>query len=314
MKSQDTKLIRLQKYIADCGVTSRRKAEELIISGVVKVNGIKQTTLGSKVDPSQDVVEVRGQIIDLLAIDHIYLVLNKPRGYVTTVTDPEGRKTVMDLIPIKTRVYPVGRLDYLSEGLLLLTNDGDFANFIMHPKYEITKVYEVKVFGKVSENILSQLKKGAHIDGQLLRPKSVRVIEQLPGKTWLEFRLEEGKNREIRKICEACGVTIDKLKRVAIGNLSIKGLQPGKWTYITKNELFKAIGINKDGTKRSGAMEYVSIKKSINLKKFSKKQKDAKLANSKDFEKYNKENYFKTIERQKEILKEIQAQQRAEKS
>lgn len=295
-------LMRLQKYIADCGVTSRRKAENLIIEGVVRVNGKKVTELGSKVDPAADVIEVRGQVIDLLTIDHLYLVLNKPRGYMTTSSDPEGRKTVMDLIPIKTRVYPVGRLDYLSEGLLILTNDGDFANIIMHPKYEVTKIYEVKVFGKVNERLLSDLKKGVHVDGVSLRPKSVRVIEQLPGKTWLEFRLEEGKNREIRKICEACGVTIDKLKRVAIGNLSIQGISPGKWSYITKAELFKLIGINKDGSKRSDALEYRSLKKTINAKKFSKKQKDAKMADSKEFEKYSKANYFATIARQKEII------------
>ena len=129
--SKNPKLIRLQKYIADCGVTSRRKAEGLILDGEVVVNGRIITELGTKVDPQEDTVEVSGKMIDLLTVDHLYLVMNKPRSYMTTVSDPEGRKTVMDLVPINTRVYPVGRLDYLSEGLLLLTNDGDFANSIM---------------------------------------------------------------------------------------------------------------------------------------------------------------------------------------
>src|SRR5690554_3172731 len=128
MKSQANRLMRLQKYIADCGVTSRRKAEDLIVAGKVKVNDKVVVELGTKVDPQTDVVSVNGKVIDLLSVDHVYLALNKPRSYMTTVSDPEGRKTVMDLVPIKTRVFPVGRLDYLSEGLLLMTNDGEFAN------------------------------------------------------------------------------------------------------------------------------------------------------------------------------------------
>lgn len=307
---QKPNLIRLQKYIADCGVTSRRKAEILIADGDVKVNGRIETTLGTKVDPQNDVVQVQGKIIDLLTVDHVYIVLHKPRGYVTTVSDPEGRKTVMDLVPIKTRVYPVGRLDYLSEGLLLVTNDGDFGNFIMHPKYQVTKTYEVKVFGKVNDTILKSLRKGANVDGQLLLPKSVRVIERLPNKTWLEFRLDEGRNREIRKICEANGLVIDKLKRVAIGNLSVDGLAPGRWEYLIKDELFKSIGINKDGSKRADAVDYQSRKKSVDVKKYSKRQKGAKLANDNEFEKYKKENYFATLQRQKEIRAAIALQKK----
>ncbi|MBT4791338.1 MAG: rRNA pseudouridine synthase [Halobacteriovoraceae bacterium] len=297
--------------MADCGVTSRRKAEELIAEGKVVVNGKKVKEQGVKVDPQEDVVEVSGKTIDILTVDHIYLVMNKPRSYISTVSDPEGRKTVMDLIPIKTRVYPIGRLDYLSEGLLLFTNDGDFANKVMHPKFQITKTYEVKVFGKVNDTLLRKLRTGVEEGGDFLKPMSVRVIQQLPNKTWLEFRLTEGKNREIRRICEGCGITIDKLKRVAIGNLSISGLQPGRWNYVTKSDLFKQIGITKDGSKRSDYEEYVSLKKSLDVKRSSKRQKDATPADSKEFNRYRKDEYYETLKLQKEA-KTLRDQERAE--
>ncbi|MCO4754278.1 MAG: rRNA pseudouridine synthase [Bacteriovoracaceae bacterium] len=309
MKNQS---IRLQKYIADCGVTSRRKAEELILKGKVKVNDRVVTELGTKVALEGDVVMVNGEIIDLLSVDHVYLALNKPRSCVTTVHDPEGRKTVMDLVPIKKRVFPVGRLDYLSEGLLLLTNDGDLANMIMHPSFEVTKVYEVKVFGRVNEMLLNKLKAGIVSHDGVLKPKSVRILEQLPQKTWLEFRLNEGKNREIRRICEAAGVTIDKLRRVAIGNLSIDGINPGQWEYITKADLLKKIGINKDGSKRQNAEVYVSTKRSVDVKKGSKKQKNATIADSKDFTKFRKEIYFETLDSIKKT-KAISAAKKQEK-
>ncbi|MBI99796.1 MAG: pseudouridine synthase [Halobacteriovoraceae bacterium] len=298
--------------MADCGVTSRRKAEDLIVQGRVKVNDKVVKELGTKVSLEGDVVMVDGEMIDLLSVDHIYIALNKPRSYMTTLSDPEGRKTVMDLIPIKQRVFPVGRLDYLSEGLLLMTNDGDMANMIMHPKFEVTKVYEVKVFGRVNEMLLNKLKAGIVSHDGILKPKSVRVLEQLPQKTWLEFRLNEGKNREIRRICEAAGVTIDKLRRVAIGNLSIDGLQPGRWEYITKAELLKKIGINKDGSKRANAEVYVSQKRSVDVKKSSKKQKNATIADSKDFTKFRKEIYFETLDNIKKT-KAISAQKKTQK-
>lgn len=300
MKKEKSKEIRLQKYIADCGVTSRRKSELLIAEGKVAVNEQIVTEMGIKVNPAVDVISVDGKIIDIEAIDHVYLVMNKPRSCVTTVSDPEGRKTVMDLVPISTRVYPVGRLDYLSEGLLIFTNDGDLANKIIHPRFGIVKTYEVKVFGKITDTVLKSLREGIHVDGSHLKPKSVRVIEQLPTKTWLEFRLEEGKNREIRKICEGNGVTIDKLKRVAIGSLNILGVQPGKWNYYSKPELLKAIGLNKDGTLRPHAGEFQSAKKSIDVKKFSKRQKDAKVASSSEFSRYRKEEYYNTLKIQSE--------------
>tara|TARA_Y100000768_G_scaffold388410_1_gene384199 strand:+ start:149 stop:1108 length:960 start_codon:yes stop_codon:yes gene_type:complete len=307
--SQDQNLMRLQKYIADCGVTSRRKAEDLIVQGRVRVNGKKVTELGTKVDAELDAVMVDGQPIDLMAVDHLYLLMNKPRSVMTTVSDPEGRKTVMDFVPIKTRVFPVGRLDYLSEGLLLLTNDGELANKIIHPSFGIVKTYEVKVFGRVNELVLKNLRSGINTSDGVLKPKSVRVIEQLPNKTWLEFRLEEGKNREIRKICEGHGVIIDKLKRVAIGGLSVDGIAPGNWVYLTKSELLKSMGLNKKGHKLPQVSEYQSDKKSISVKTISKKQKDAKPANAREYSRYRKEEYYETLR----IQKEAQAKRDLEK-
>lgn len=311
---KEVNLVRLQKYIADCGVTSRRKAEELITAGHVKVNGVKATELGTKVDPFNDSVMLKGEIIDHQRVDNIYVVVNKPRGYVTTVSDPEGRKTVMDLVaPIKQRIFPVGRLDYLSEGLLLMTNDGEFANKIMHPRFEIVKTYEVKIFGRVNEALLKKLKAGTSGPDGDLRPRSVRVIETLPNKTWVEFRLNEGKNREIRRICEAAGVTIDKLKRVAIGALSISTIKPGDWEFISKKDLLVAMGLNKDGTKSKAENSYVSPKKTINLSKAFKKQKNAKIASDEAFGRYKKESYYETIKIQKEALAKREEQKEQEK-
>lgn len=297
IENQSNEKLRLQKFIADCGVTSRRKAEELILQGRVRVNGDKITQLGAKVDITEDVVEVDGKILSREVVDKVYILLNKPRGIMTTVHDPEGRQTVMDIIPkLKQRVYPVGRLDYHSEGLLLLTNDGEMANKIMHPSSEVVKVYEVKVFGAVTPKILSLLREKRQVferdaNGRVrkawVRPKSVRVVKQLPNKTWLEFRLNEGRNREIRKICDAVGLTIDKLKRVAIAALNIDGLAPGKFQFLTKDELVKALGMtNLD-------VRFVSSKRTLDLNK--KGHQDTKRANDNYFKKYRKHRYLKTL-------------------
>jgi 23S rRNA pseudouridine2605 synthase len=220
----------------------------------------------------------------------------------TTLSDPEGRETVKDIIyDCAERVYPVGRLDYLSEGLLIMTNDGDLANKIMHPRYEVTKVYEVKVFGHVHEGILSKIKRGVMTEDGLLKPKSVRVIEQLPNKTWLEFRLNEGKNREIRKICEAVDLVVDKLRRVAIEGLNIQSLGVGKYVYTERKELMKALGLNNDGTKKS-VRSFISAKKSLNVGKISKiVGKTAKPADDKRFQNFKKESYYETVRSIKEV-------------
>lgn len=313
---QETPSMRLQKFLADCGVTSRRKAEELIVQGKVKVNGRVVKELGTKVIPDEDVVEYDGKPLNLLSVDKIYVLLNKPRGVVTTVHDPEGRSTVIDYCKgIDARIFPVGRLDYSSEGLLLLTNDGEMANMIMHPRYEVTKVYEVKVFGQMTEAILAKLRAGMYFPEGFVKPVSVRVIETMTNKTWVEFRLQEGKNREIRRLCEAVGLTVDKLRRVAIEGLTIQGLAPGHYILLTKKELMHALGINEDGTKKKKATHFVSAKKTITLKdkvtrhalaKNKLGEKKVRLADDPAFQKYRRENYKKTIELQNEFKEEFQ--------
>ncbi len=304
-------MIRLQKYIADCGITSRRKAEDYIVQGRVAVNGMTITELGTKVDPSSDAVEVDGHAIDLASVKKIYILMHKPRGYITTLDDPQGRKTILDLCQtVSERIYPVGRLDYLSEGLLLLTNDGDLGNLVMHPRNNVTKVYEVKVFGHISEVILKRLRKGVETEDGLMKPLSVRVIEQLHNKTWLEFRLGEGKNREIRKICEACGLTVDKLRRVSIENLTIQGIAPGKYREVSKSDILKGLGFNKNGERVSNISSngFFSHKKSINLKK--RIPTKGKPADDKSFLKFRKEHYYDSIN----AFKEIQSEEKAKRN
>lgn len=296
VKSNQDLTIRLQKVIADCGVTSRRKAEGYILDGRVTVNGHTVTELGTKVNPNTDTIQVDGNTLELAAVDKVYLVMNKPRAYMTTLSDPEGRPTVMELIyGVKQRIFPVGRLDYLSEGLLILTNDGDLANMIMHPKYEVEKVYEVKVFGHVNEAILAKIKRGVMTEDGLMKPKSIRVIEQLPNKTWLEFRLNEGKNREIRKICEAVDLTVDKLRRVAIEGLNIQSLPVGQYMFTTRKELLKALGLNEHGEKVT-LRRFVSAKKTLNVAKVAKiVGATARPADDKKFHQFRKESYYETV-------------------
>ena len=290
--NNSSKVLRLQKYIADCGFTSRRKAEDLIKQGKVKVNGVISSELGVKVDPTNDVVSIDGQVLDRDSIQKHYILLNKPRGVMTTLSDPEGRTTIMDYVKeISERIYPVGRLDYLSEGLLLLTNDGEMANMIMHPSYNITKVYEVKVFGAVNDVILKKLRNGIVFQGHKLKPLSVRIIKQLPNKTWLEFRLGEGRNREIRNICEGCGLTVDKLRRVAIESLSIEDVGPGKYMFLTKKELLKALGMEASGVRITSKKDYISKKKSIQVKKRNFGDKDV-FADDSSFRKFRKDTYL----------------------
>jgi len=299
-------LVRLQKFIADCGVTSRRKAEDLIVAGKIRVNGEVQRTLGTKVDPNNDIVEMDKQILDPGSVHKIYAVLHKPRGYMTTLNDPEGRPTVMKFCKeVTERIYPVGRLDYLSEGLLIMTNDGDFANMVAHPSFEVTKVYEVKVFGAINQTLLRKLQKGVMIDGVLAKPMMVRIVKQLHQKTWLEFRLQEGRNREIRKICEAAGLTVDKLKRVAIEGLTIQGIAPGKICYYQKSQLMRLLAMNNDGSRKSDSLKFFSEKKTVKLskRKNSIQIKKATPADSEIFQMFRKDSYFEAtkILKQKRI-------------
>ena len=231
--------VRLQKFMAECGVASRRKSEELIEMGKVKING-HVAQIGDKVNPKRDIVTVRGKKINK-ADRMYYFMLNKPRGYVTTVSDELGRKTVMDLVDCKARIYPVGRLDKDSEGLLILTNDGSFANALTHPKHNYAKVYRVTVRPSVNDEILDKLRNGIEIDGRMTAPCDVNIITEEEGRVVLEFILREGRNRQIRKMCEAVNLEVARLKRISIGPVKLGMLQTGKYRELTDNEVKKLL-------------------------------------------------------------------------
>lgn len=229
--------VRLQKFMAECGVASRRKSEELIEAGKVKVNG-HPAQIGDKVNPKKDIVTVRGKKINKTEKMY-YIMLNKPRGYVTTVSDELGRKTVLDLVDVDARIYPVGRLDKDSEGLLFLTNDGSFANALMHPRHNFAKVYRVTVKPSVNDEILQRLRNGIEIDGRKTAPCDINVITEDEGRAVLEFILREGRNRQIRKMCEAVNLEVARLKRVSVGPIKLGMLKAGKSRELTDNEVRK---------------------------------------------------------------------------
>ena len=233
-------LERLQKIIAAAGIASRRKAEDLISSGRVQVNGTTVTELGTKADPDTDHVRVNGKLLHG-AQRHVYLLLNKPKGYVTTMSDPEKRPTVMDLIHgVKGRVYPIGRLDYASEGLLLLTNDGELAHSLMKAASHVPKTYVVKVAGTPKEDAITKLRAGVSIatdDGKRVKtgPALVRVVKEA-ANPWYEITLIEGRNRQIRRMFEAVGHHVEKIKRVKYGPLTLD-VPPGKFRLLTAKEV-----------------------------------------------------------------------------
>ncbi len=228
--------IRLQKYMADCGIASRRKSEELIASGKVKVNG-KVASIGDKVDPKKDKVSVEGQAVHA-ETEFRYIMLNKPRGFITTMSDERGRKCVAELVSdVGVRVFPVGRLDKDSEGLLLLTNDGEFANNLTHPSKHVPKTYRVTVRPAINEEILNHLMTGIMIDGKTTLPAQVKVLTQEPDRVVLEIVICEGRNRQIRKMCEAEGLTVARLKRTAVGPVKLGMLKQGAWRDLTPQEL-----------------------------------------------------------------------------
>ncbi len=229
--------VRLQKFMAECGVASRRKSEELIEAGKVKVNG-HPARIGDKINPKKDIVTVRGKKINKTEKMY-YIMLNKPRGYVTTVSDELGRKTVLDLVDVDARIYPVGRLDKDSEGLLFLTNDGSFANALTHPRHNFAKVYRVTVKPSVNDEILQRLRNGIEIDGRKTAPCDINVITQENGRAVLEFILREGRNRQIRKMCEAVNLEVARLKRVSVGPIKLGMLKAGKSRELTDNEVRK---------------------------------------------------------------------------
>lgn len=231
--------IRLQKFLADNGIASRRKCEEFIESGRVKVNG-KTVELGFKVDPENDKVEFDGKLITKTKKEFTYILLNKPIGVVTTADDQFGRETVLDLVKVKTRVVPVGRLDMYTSGALILTDDGDFIYKVTHPKHEINKTYTVTLVGIVTNEDIEQLKKGVVIDGDYTtKPAKARImkIDEQKNISRVEITIHEGKNRQVRKMCEAIGKKVLALHRAKIGNLGVKDLKLGTWRYMTKREV-----------------------------------------------------------------------------
>lgn len=230
--------IRLQKYLSMCAVASRRKAEELIAQGKVKVNG-KVAQIGDKISPKHDTVTVSGRKI-VGSKKHYYIMLHKPRGYITTMDDEMGRKCVAELVrDVGARVYPVGRLDKDSEGLLLMTNDGEFANHMTHPSKHIPKTYRVTVRPDVTEDMLTAFATGMEIDGRITAPADAHIIEKQDNRVVMEIVLYEGRNRQIRKMCESLGLEVARLKRTSMGSLKLGMLPPGKWRELKEDEVHK---------------------------------------------------------------------------
>ena len=230
--------IRLQKYLAECGVASRRKSEEYILQGKIKVNGKTITELGTKVNPIKDKIEFENKEIKKEK-NNVYVLLNKPIGYVTTVNDQFGRDTVLDLVKIKEKIVPVGRLDMYTSGALILTNDGDFVYKVTHPKHEINKTYTVTIKGIIQEGEVKQLQKGIKIDDYITKPAKVKILKADIEKniSRLEIIIHEGKNRQVRKMCEAIDKKVLALHRSKIGNISVKDLKIGTWRYLEENEI-----------------------------------------------------------------------------
>lgn len=231
---------RLQKIIAAAGVASRRKAEEMIVAGEVAINGRVVRELGVKADPERDHIKVRGRLINpkLKRQEKIYILLNKPLGFLTSRSDPKNRPLVIDLVgPYRDKVHPVGRLDFNTEGLLLLTNDGEFTNLITHASKQVPKVYEVKVKGKPSEHQIAMLERGVVIDGRRTAPAAISLVEESATNAWYRVTLREGRNQQIRKMFDAIGHSVIKLRRVAIGFLKNEKLKPGEFRLLSEAEV-----------------------------------------------------------------------------
>jgi 23S rRNA pseudouridine2605 synthase len=231
-------LVRLNKFLAHSGVCSRREADRLIEAGRIRVNGRVVDELGLKVDPARDRIDVGGRAVRGGNERPVYILLFKPSRYVVTVKDPYGRPAVMDLLPeLQARVYPVGRLDADSEGALLLTNDGEMAFRLTHPKHEIGKVYEVRVDGEPAEEELEKLRAGIFLEGQRTAPARVQVLRRGSRRTLLRVGIHEGRKREIRKMFEALGYPVKGLLRVQFAGLTLDGLRPGHWRYLKTKEI-----------------------------------------------------------------------------
>ena len=234
--------IRLQKFLAEAGVASRRKSEELILNGKIKVNGKLITELGTKVNPEKDKIEYNNKIVQIEK-RKVYILLNKPIGYVTTVKDQFQRDSVLDLVKVKERLVPVGRLDMYTSGALILTNDGDFVYKVTHPKHEINKTYTVTLKGIIEKTKVDELRKGIDIGGYITKPAKVKILKTDEEKniSRLEILIHEGKNRQVRKMCEAIGYKVLALHRSKIADIGVKDIELGKWRYLSKNEVNKIL-------------------------------------------------------------------------
>ena len=238
MKGKKLEEIRLQKYLANCGIASRRKSEELIIEGKISVNGNVVQELGTKINPYVDKVTYCGKLINNDE-KKVYILLNKPIGYVTTSKDQFNRDTVLDLVKVKERVVSVGRLDMYTSGALILTNDGEFVYKVTHPKHEITKTYTVTLGGIIEQEAVEKLRQGIKIDDYITRPAKVKILKTDKEKniSRLEITIHEGKHRQVRKMCEAVGNRVIALHRAKIGNVGVKDLELGKWRYLREDEI-----------------------------------------------------------------------------
>ncbi len=231
---------RLQKLIATAGIASRRHAEDLIKAGDVSVNGRVVTELGTKADPDTDHIKVKGRLINprLAQRENVYVLLNKPKGYLTSMSDPEGRPVVTDLIPASLgRLHPVGRLDFNTEGLLLLTNDGEFTNLITSARNQIPKVYKARVQGTPSDKAIERLRRGVLIEGERTAPAEVRRLRESESNSWFEVILHQGRNQQVRRMFDAIGFSVVKLGRTRIGELEDKHLRVGEWRKLTESEV-----------------------------------------------------------------------------
>ncbi len=234
---------RLQKILSSAGIASRRTAEKMIAEGRISVNRIVVTVAGKKADPQKDEIRVDGNLVSLES-EKIYLLLHKPRGYVTTLSDPQGRPIVTDLLNgVAARVYPVGRLDYDSEGLLILTNDGEFAQRIQHPRFGIPKTYRIKVEGRFLKGEVKALEKGIDLPDGRFAPAEIRLEKTNPGSTWLTLTMTDGRNRVIRRVFDSMGHSVTRLIRVAVADIALASLPEGTWRMLTLREVERLLAL-----------------------------------------------------------------------
>lgn len=239
---KNMELVRLQKFLAEAGIASRRKSEELILQGNISVNGKIVNELGTKINPELDKVTYNGQIVEIKD-EKVYILLNKPIGYVTTAKDQFNRDSVLDLVKTNKRLVPVGRLDMYTSGALILTNDGEFVYKVTHPKHEIEKTYTVTIIGIVKNEEVEQLRNGVEIEDYITKPAKVKILrtDEEKNQSRLEITIHEGKNRQVRKMCEAINHKVLALHRSKIAGIGVKDIEIGKWRYLTKKEVEKVL-------------------------------------------------------------------------